>query len=104
MDHDQTLLEVNGSQFFSIDKSHQLIKLQRGTVKLTTDGIAYQYGSEAGMIPLDRIRYISVEQAHKLSITDDNRTLQFTLNKSSALQWQHYLRRLMKGEKPVRSN
>lgn len=104
MDQNQTLLEVNGSQFFTIDKSHQLIKLDRGTVKLTTNGIDYQYGSENGMISLEQIRYISVEQAHKLSITDEQQTLQFTLKKSSALQWQHYLRRLIEGEKPVRGN
>jgi 1-acyl-sn-glycerol-3-phosphate acyltransferase len=102
MDDDNTLLEVTGSQFFTIDKAHQLVKLDTGTVQLTTNGIEYSYGSDSGVVPLEDIRYISVEQAHKLSITDSYRTLQFTLHTSSALQWQHYLRRLQNGEKPIR--
>jgi hypothetical protein len=101
MNDEKVLLEVNGSQFYTIGKDHQLIELQRGIVQLTLDGVKYSYGSSRGIIPLDRINYISVEQAHKLSITNSDRTLQFTLNRSSALQWQHYLRRLQKGEVPV---
>lgn len=102
MDDENTLLEVTGSQFYTIDNAHQLLKLDTGIVRLTTNGIEFSYGAETGVVPLEEIRYISVEQAHKLSITDSNRTLQFTLNTSSALQWQHYLRRLQSGEKPIR--
>jgi len=101
MDGNNTLLEVVGSQFYTIDNEHKLIKLATGSVRLTVSGIEYSYGSESGIILLENIRYISVEQAHKLSITYKNSTLQFTLKLNSALQWQHYLRRLRKGEKPV---
>ncbi len=104
MDDENTLLEVTGSQFFTINNAHQLVKLDTGIVRLTTSGIEFSYGAESGVVPLEDIRYISVEQAHKLSITDSSRTLQFTLHTSSALQWQHYLRRLQNGEKPIREN
>ncbi len=100
-DQERCLLEVVGSRFFTIDKQHKLINLGDGVVRLTTDGIRYSYRSESGLVPIDSIRYISIEQAHKLSVTDDRRTLQFTLKQSSALQWQQYLRRLQSGEKPI---
>ncbi|MEX0770492.1 MAG: lysophospholipid acyltransferase family protein, partial [Balneolaceae bacterium] len=100
LDKDDCLLEENNSRFYSIGKDHNLVNLGQGTVTLTPTEIQYQSFSESEQIPLEQIRYISVEQNHKVSITDQNRTFRFTLKTYSALQWQLYLRRLLDGEKP----
>lgn len=102
-DNNNCLLEENGSRFYVIGENHDLVNLGQGKVTLTPTEILYHSVSESGRIPLDRIRYISTEQNHKLSITDQNRTFRFTLKSYSVLQWQHYLRRLLDGEKPVKS-
>lgn len=100
-DREGVLLEETGSRFYEVDSSHRLRRLGRGVVRLRGEGVEYHYGSVSGFIPLEEIRFQSVEKARKVSITDRTRTLQFTVQKHAALQWQHYLRRLMKGERPV---
>ncbi|MEX2600888.1 MAG: lysophospholipid acyltransferase family protein [Balneolaceae bacterium] len=100
---DGTLLSESGSTFHTTDREHKLHGLGRGAVSLKPDGIEYGYGSESGFISLDEMLTISVDQNHKISITNHERTLQFTLKEQSPLQWQDYLKRLKKGEKPVKS-
>lgn len=97
------LLREEVSRFFTIDRRHQLVELGTGLITLDREGLAYHYGSGSGRIPLEEIRVCSVDQPHKLSVTDSQRTLQFTVRQSSALQWQHYLRRLTDGESPETS-
>ncbi|MEX1012049.1 MAG: lysophospholipid acyltransferase family protein [Balneolaceae bacterium] len=100
---DDCLLEELGSQFYTIGKEHELIKLDRGVARLRETHLDIYYGSVSEQIPLEEIRAVSIEQNHKISITDAQRTIQFTMKHNSVLQWQHYLRRLAKGEKAVRS-
>ncbi|WP_372904055.1 hypothetical protein, partial [Rhodohalobacter sp.] len=59
-------------------------------------------GSDSYSLPIDEIRYTSIEQNHKLTVTTTNVTLQIDLEGQSALQWQRYIRRLQTGEKPVK--
>lgn len=94
------LLEETGCRFYTIDDEQNLVGLGEGAVRLLEECVEYLAGSEKGIIPIEKIRYLSVEQAHKFSITDEKRTLQFTMD-GSALQWQHYLKRLQKGEKAI---
>jgi len=95
------LLIESGCLFFTVDEEHQLVTLGTGEARLGPNCFEYRFGSEQGIIPIEDIRYLSVEQAHKFSITDTSgRTLQFTLS-GSALEWQHYIHRLQKGERPV---
>lgn len=94
------LLEEVQSTFYTLDKSNDRVTLGEGAIWLFQDEIRYQYGSSRGRIPLETIYTVSVEQARKISLTSETGTLQFTLS-GSALQWQHYLRRLQKGEKPL---
>lgn len=100
---DGTLLSESGSNFHTTDRDHKLHDLGRGAVALKPDGVEYAFGSDSGFISLDEILTISVEQNHKISVTNHERTLQFTLKAQSPLQWQDYLKRLIKGEKPVKS-
>ncbi|MCC5940753.1 MAG: 1-acyl-sn-glycerol-3-phosphate acyltransferase [Balneolaceae bacterium] len=97
------LLEKHGSQIYMIDKEHQLVKLNRSIVELHTDRLMIYMGSETFNLPLEDIRYISVEQNHKITVTTPDLTLQIDLAGKSALQWQLYINRLKKGEKPVAS-
>jgi len=46
---------------------------------------------------------MSVEQNHKITVTTPENTFQIDLEGASALQWQIYINRLKKGEKPVKS-
>ena len=95
---DGYLLEETGCDFFTIDDNHNLISLDSGSARLSPTAFEYSYGSEKGSVPLEQIHYISVERAHRFSITDSKgKTLQFTL-RGSALQWEHYIQRLKKGE------
>lgn len=100
---DSILLEKHGSQIYMIDKEHQLVKLNRSIVELHTDRLMIYMGSETFNLPLEDIRYISVEQNHKITVTTPDLTLQIDLAGKSALQWQLYINRLKKGEKPVAS-
>ncbi|TVR15045.1 MAG: hypothetical protein EA391_11555, partial [Balneolaceae bacterium] len=84
-------------------KEHQLVKLNRSIVELHTDRLMIYMGSETFNLPLEDIRYISVEQNHKITVTTPDLTLQIDLAGKSALQWQLYINRLKKGEKPVAS-
>lgn len=99
--HDGVILEKPGSHVYMVDKEHQLVDLGRAFVELQQDRLLVLMGSERFDLPLDEIRYISVEQNHKITITTPNLTLQIDLEGSSALQWQLYINRLKKGEKPV---
>ncbi|MEX2573676.1 MAG: lysophospholipid acyltransferase family protein [Balneolaceae bacterium] len=103
MDGEGCLLRETGSRFYTVDNQHRLVKLDRGVVSLTAEGVAFSYGSDSGVIPFGKINYHSVEQPHKFSITTSRRTLQFTLSRHSSLQWQHYLLRLKHGEQPLKS-
>jgi len=97
------VLEKHGSQIYMIDKEHQLVKLDRSIVELHTDRLMIFMGSEKFNLPLENIRYISVEQNHKITVTTPDLTLQLDLAGKSALQWQLYINRLKRGEKPVAS-
>lgn len=100
---ERVILEHSGSQIYTIDKEHQLVKLEKGMVTLTPDQITIRMGNRRFHIPLEEIRVISVEQNHKLSVTTPEQTLQFTLVGKSALQWQITINRLKNGEKAVKS-
>lgn len=98
---ERILLQHTGSQIYSIDSEHRLIKLDKGIVELTPDQVTLRVGRERIVISLEEIRVISVEQNHKLSVTTAEKTVQFTLEGKSALQWQITLNRLRDGETPV---
>jgi|GEM_PF-301589 len=102
IDREGELLREEVSRFFTIGRRHQLVELGTGIITLDQGGLSYHYGAASGRIPLEEIRVFSVDQPQKLSVTDSQRTFQFTVS-GSALQWQHYLRRLMEGETPVSS-
>lgn len=91
------VLEEVQSTFFTLDTSNQRVTLGEGAIWLYPDGLQYRYGSTRGEISLEDLLTVSVEQAQKISLTTPNGTLQFTLT-GSALQWQHYIRRLQQGE------
>jgi hypothetical protein len=97
------ILEKQGSQIYKVDDEHQLVKLDRAYVELRNDRLLVLMGAGKYDLPLEEIRYISVEQNHKVTVTTPKLTLQIDLEGTSALQWQLYINRLKKGEKPVRS-
>lgn len=97
------VLRKYGSNISLINKKHELVELGQGYVELTEDSLLLSAASTRKMIPLDEILTISVEQNHKLTTTTKTGTFQFSVEGGSALQWQKYIRRLIKGEKPVTS-
>lgn len=100
---ERIVLQHNGSQIYKIDEEHQLIKLDKAIVELTDERLSIFMGSEKTHLAMDDIRYISVEQNHKISVTTPDKMLQFTLEGKSALQWQNYINRLKNGEKPIKT-
>ena len=100
---ERIVLQHNGSQIFRIDEEHQLVKLDKAIVELTDERLSILMGSDQTHLPMEEMRYISVEQNHKISVTTADKMLQFTLEGKSALQWQNYINRLKNSEKPVKS-
>ena len=100
---DDLLLEKHRSQVYEINKEHQRIKRDKATVELRKDRLIINMGSEKHIIPLNVLRYISIEQNHKITVTVPQNTFQIDLEGTSALQWQIYINRLKKGERPVKS-
>lgn len=100
---DDLLLEKHGSQIYEVNKEHQRIKRDRAIVELRKDRLVIYLGSENYTITLEDLRYISVEQNHKITVTTPENTFQIDLKGDSALQWQIYINRLKIGEKPVKS-
>ena len=99
---DDLLLEKTGSMLYMIDREdHQLVKLGRSHVELRADTLEISCGSDHYIFTPEAIRYTSIEQNHKLTVTTTDITLQIDLSGQSALQWELYLNRLRKGEKPV---
>jgi hypothetical protein len=70
--------------------------------QLYDDRLDIHCGSDSYSLPISDIRYTSIEQNHKLTVTTTNVTLQIDLEGQSALQWQRYISRLQAGEKPVK--
>jgi len=80
-----------------------LKRLGDGRVRLYTDRIEWEVGSETKQLPLDEVQYLSIEQNQKLSITTRNFMLQMVFPITSPLEWQHYIRRLKLEEQTVLS-
>lgn len=80
-----------------------LQKLGSGRVRLYTDRVEWEAGSESGSTYLDQYQYLSIEQSRKLSLTARDHMLQMVFPVTSPLEWQHYIRRLKAGEQPLRS-
>lgn len=97
------VLKNLGCTFYRIDSEHQLIKIGPGYTELTRDSIYMSFGSDKVTIPLSDIRYLSVEQNKKLSLTTDRDIYQIALKNDGALKWQTFIRRLQNGEKTVKS-
>jgi 1-acyl-sn-glycerol-3-phosphate acyltransferase len=101
--NDNTLLMEHRRSFFRLDKDYRLSPLGKGTLILADTHIRYEIGSAASVIPLDEILALSIEQNHKIAITTQREMLHVNLEGSSSLQWQDYIRRLKRNEKPERS-
>lgn len=97
---ERIILEKPGAQMYMVDDEHQLITLDRAHVELSENGLQLFMGAEKRMFSADEIRYTSIEQNHKLTITTVNETFQIDLSGYNALQWQLYINRLKAGEKP----
>jgi hypothetical protein len=80
-----------------------LLPKGRGRVKLFTNRVEWEAGSESGIVAIEDILYLSIEQSRKISLTMRDYMLQFVFPVTSPLEWQHYLRRLQAGDIPVRS-
>ena len=99
---EELVLEKQGAELFKIDENHKLLALGRSLAQLHENRLELYYGSDTISLAVEEIRYTSIEQNHKLTVTTPDLTLQIDLEGQSALQWQRYLKRLQAGEKPVK--
>ncbi len=99
---EELVLEKQGAELFKIDENHKLLALGRSLAQLHENRLELYYGSDTITLAVEEIRYTSIEQNHKLTVTTPDLTLQIDLEGQSALQWQRYLKRLQAGEKPVK--
>ena len=97
------LLKKSGSQIYKIGDRDELTNLDRGLAELTSEALTVYLGSDRYRLLMHEIRYLSIEQNHKLTITSDKMRMQIDLEGQSALQWKHYILRLKSGEEPVYS-
>lgn len=102
-DKNDVILESPGADIYIIDKQHQLNHMGSGFTELKTEHLYLSYGSHKDKIPLETVRYLSVEQNHKITVTTDETVYQVAFKKENALEWQHYIRRLQQGESAVLS-
>jgi len=96
------LCETN-TPLLKLNHSYQLDNLGIYTATMYTDSISLTDGIQRVEFAMQDILYISIEQNHKISLTLRDGTWQFFVIRGSALQWQHYIRRLQAGHKPVTS-
>lgn len=102
-DRESVLLKSYGSKVNIINNRHELIHHGKGYVELSADSLLISAASTRETVSFEQIRSLSVEQNHKLTVTTEPGTFQFSIEDGSALQWQKYIRRLIKGEVPVMS-
>jgi len=87
-----------------IEYQYPLLKsLGDGRVKLFADRLEWVSGAQQGVLPIEEILYVSIEQSHKLSLTTRNFMLQLVFPLTSPLECQHYIRRLQQNEQTVLS-
>jgi hypothetical protein len=71
-------------------------------MSLTEEHVNWSVDGESHQVPVSDIKYMSIEQNHKLSLyPSTGGTIQINLDGGSALAWQIYIRRLQKGETPI---
>jgi 1-acyl-sn-glycerol-3-phosphate acyltransferase len=97
------VLEKTGCKLSRVNKEHQLVRLGRSIAELNETHVKISLGSDRYLLPLEEIRYTSIEQNHKLTLTTTDLTLQLNLAGQSALQWQTYINRMRDGDQPVKS-
>lgn len=95
------LLEAHDRRLYTLDKKLNLITLPHGHMRLTDQHVIWTAEGETHHVPVPDIKYMSIEQNHKLSLYPaSGGTIQIDLDGGSALAWQIYIRRLQKGETP----
>ena len=90
------ILEAKNRPMFKMGDQFELIRLPYGSVTLFQSHLNFSVKNETSSIPIEDIKYISIEENHKLSITTSQMNLQIDLEGSSAMAWQIYIRRLQK--------
>jgi len=103
MDTDSVVLKKLGCYIYEINKQHQRVDIGSGYIELKPDRVMFSSGANRYTVLLEDVQYLSVEQNYKITLTTEQTTYQIALKGESALQWQNYIRRLQKGEKPVKN-
>lgn len=103
MDSNSILLTNSGCRLNEINQNHELVKKGAGYAELSDRSLLLSLGSEQIRLTFEDILYMSVEQNHKITFTTSKGIHQLVLKQASALQWKNYIKRLKKGEKPLRS-
>lgn len=98
--NDGVMLKEISTTLLRLNSLYGLDTLGMFDVALYQDRLIFSNATDTIRFNLDELLYISIEQNHKLSLTFKNGTWQFTVISGSALQWQHYLRRLLSGVTP----
>ncbi|MCC5925380.1 MAG: 1-acyl-sn-glycerol-3-phosphate acyltransferase [Bacteroidetes bacterium] len=97
------LLQESVTPLFRLTSEYELLYNGDYNIRLYDDAIIVRNSFTNMTFKLDDLLYISIEQNHKLSLTFQSGTWQFYIRNGSALQWQHFLRRLKLGEQSVNS-
>jgi 1-acyl-sn-glycerol-3-phosphate acyltransferase len=98
------ILQEPSTPLLKLNQAYKLEHLGIYSATLFADALVLSNSELVKKFNLGDVLYISIEQNHKLSLTFRDGTWQFFISKGSALQWQHYLRRLKKGEKPIHNH
>ncbi len=97
---DGTLLSATHRPIYTLNDRLDLVRLPDGDAVLTPEAFIYTVDGKKQRIPVDDVKYISIEGNHKLSLyPTTGGSVQINLEGQSALAWQIYLRRLQSGER-----
>ena len=93
------VLEAHDRKLYTLDGKLNLVSLPHGHLVLFEDKLVWSVGGESHTVQVADIKYMSIEQNHKLSLfPSTGGTIQVNLDGGSALAWQITIRRLQKGE------
>ena len=100
LDPNGLLIDEPRAYLYHIDRRFNRNGLAWTRAWIHPDHVGFQLGSETTRIPLEEIRYVSIEQNARITLTMDEMTWEIALSTTRALQWQDTIQRLQHFELP----
>lgn len=100
LDANGLLIDEPRAYLYQIDRRFNRRGLSWTRAWIHPDHIGFQVGGSTNRVPLQDIRYVSIEQNSRITLTMDEMTWEIVLTTTRALQWQDTIQRLQHFELP----